>query len=189
MVHRIVVLCLLSAGLSLPAHAANQAPTISGTPASWVYVGSRYSFQPTGRDPEGATLRYEIFNKPSWAAFNASTGALSGTPQAVGLWNNITIRVTDGVNAGSALAFAIRATGRDNVAPVISGAPARSAAPGSAYSFTPSVSDANRDPLRFRIVNRPSWAAFDRLTGKLSGTPSTAHAGTYSNIVISVTDG
>ena len=189
MVHRIVVSCLLSVGLSVPAHAANQAPTISGTPASWVYVGSRYSFQPTGRDPEGATLRYEIFNKPSWAAFNTSTGVLSGTPQAVGLWNNIRIRVTDGVNAGAVLAFAIRATGRDNVAPVISGAPARSAAPGSAYSFTPSVSDANGDPLRFSITNLPSWAAFDMLTGKLSGTPSAASAGTYSNIVISVTDG
>lgn len=189
MVHRIVALCLLSVGLSLPAHAANQVPTISGKPASWVYLGERYSFKPSGRDPEGATLRYEIFNKPSWAAFNTSTGALSGTPQRVGLWNNIRIRVTDGVNASSVLAFAIRATGRDNVAPVISGAPARSAAPGSTYRFTPSVSDANGDPLRLSIANRPSWASFDTLTGKLSGTPSTANVGTYSNIVISVTDG
>ena len=67
MIHRITVLLLLGLGLglSVPAHAANLAPTISGAPASWVYVGSTYSFKPTARDPEGAKLTYQIFNKPA----------------------------------------------------------------------------------------------------------------------------
>lgn len=189
MIHRIAVLFLLSAGLSLPAYAANQPPTISGTAASWVYVGSPYSFRPTGRDPEGAKLTYQIFNKPSWANFNTSTGALSGTPSAVGLWRGIRVRVSDGVTTSSAIYFAIRATSRDNVPPVISGAPATSVAPGSAYRFTPSASDPNGDPLRFAISHKPSWASFDAASGQLSGTPSSASAGTYANIVISVTDG
>jgi hypothetical protein len=189
MIHRITVLLLLGLGLSVPAHAANLAPTISGTPASWVYVGSPYSFKPTGRDPEGAKLTYQIFNKPAWATFSTSTGVLSGTPQTVGLWNGIRIRASDGVNTSPAIWFSIRATSRDNVPPTISGAPATSVAPGAAYSFTPSASDANGDPLRFSISHKPAWASFDPATGKLSGTPSASNVGTYSNIVIAVTDG
>jgi hypothetical protein len=189
MFHRIIVVFLLGLGLSVPAHAANQAPTISGTAPTWVYVGSAYSFKPTGRDPEGAKLTYQIFNKPAWATFSSSTGALSGTPTTVGLWSGIRIRVSDGVNTSSAIWFAIRATSRDNVPPTISGAPATSVAPGAAYSFTPSASDANGDPLRFSISHKPAWASFDPATGRLWGTPGTSNVGTYTDIVISVTDG
>ena len=60
---------LFAVGVSAPAHAANQRPTISGTPSSWVYIGSQYSFKANGYDAEGATLRYTIQNKPSWASF------------------------------------------------------------------------------------------------------------------------
>jgi hypothetical protein len=189
MIHRFVVLFLLSVGLSVPAHAANQAPTISGTPATWVYVGSTYFFKPTGRDPEGAKLTYQIANKPSWATFSTSTGALTGTPSASGLWTGISIRASDGSITSSPLSFSIRATRRDNKPPVISGAPATSVAPGASYSFRPSASDPNGDPLRFSIANLPRWASFDRITGRLFGTPSAAQAGTYGNIVIAVTDG
>ena len=35
----------------------------------------------------------------------------------------------------------------------------------------------------------PSWAAFNKATGLLSGTPAYADAGVYSKIVISVSDG
>jgi hypothetical protein len=43
--------------------------------------------------------------------------------------------------------------------------------------------------LAFSISNKPSWATFSTATGALTGTPTTAQAGTYSNIVISVSDG
>ncbi|HKU40828.1 MAG TPA: Ig domain-containing protein, partial [Polyangiales bacterium] len=106
MIHRITASFLLSLCLSVPAHAANLAPTIAGKPDSWVYVGSPYYFKPTAKDPEGARLAYQIDNKPSWATFNTSTGVLSGTPTAVGLWNGIRIRVSDGMNTSSAISFA-----------------------------------------------------------------------------------
>jgi hypothetical protein len=41
--------------------------------------------------------------------------------------------------------------------------------------------------LTFSITNRPAWAAFSTTTGRLQGTPRPA--GTYSNIVIRVSDG
>jgi hypothetical protein len=60
---------------------------------------------------------------------------------------------------------------------------------GAAYSFTPAGSDADGNPLTFTIAGKPAWATFDTTSGKLSGTPSAADVGTYSNITISVSDG
>src|SRR5690606_30608197 len=76
-----------------------------------------------------------------------------------------------------------------NTAPTLSGRPATSVVAGSTYSFTPRANDADGDVLVFRIQNKPSWADFDTSTGRLTGTPDDSHVGTYSNIVISVTDG
>jgi hypothetical protein len=183
------VLILLSVGLTMPAHAANQRPTISGTPPTSVYVGSQYYFQAQGYDPEGAPLRYSIQNKPSWAIFATTTGVLSGTPTASGSWTNIRITVSDGTSTSRSLRFSISAIAPSNVAPVISGTPPTAVVAGSTYSFAPDASDANGDPLVFSIANRPAWASFDTLTGRLSGTPDAASVGIYPSVTICVSDG
>src|SRR5690348_10036972 len=74
-------------------------------------------------------------------------------------------------------------------APRISGTPATSVVVGQNYSFTPTASDADHNTLTFSVANKPSWAGFNSATGQLAGVPFAQHAGTYSNIVISVTDG
>jgi Putative Ig domain len=43
--------------------------------------------------------------------------------------------------------------------------------------------------LAFSVQNKPAWANFSIATGMLSGTPTSSQAGTYSNIVLSVSDG
>jgi hypothetical protein len=43
--------------------------------------------------------------------------------------------------------------------------------------------------LSFSSSNKPAWANFNIATGALTGTPSSAQVGTYSNISISVSDG
>ena len=165
------------------------APTISGSPAATVYVGSTYYFTPTARDADGQTLRFTIRNKPSWAYFSSTTGRLSGRPRSVGLWSNIQIRVSDGSSTASLPAFSVRAVSRYNSAPTISGTPATSVKAGVAYSFEPTAKDSNGDPLVFTIANKPSWASFSKTTGRLSGTPSSSHVGTTSGIVITASDG
>jgi hypothetical protein len=79
--------------------------------------------------------------------------------------------------------------GGTNQPPTISGAAATSVAAGQAYAFQPTASDPEGQTLTFSISGKPSWATFNTATGRLSGTPSAANAGTYSNIVISVSDG
>jgi hypothetical protein len=185
----VTALFLLAAGMTTTAHAANQPPTISSKPPSWVYVGSPYSFRPSVSDPDSTSLSFAIANKPTWASFSTSTGRLYGTPSAVGYWTNIRITVSDGTSTSALPAFALRATRRDNTAPVISGSPPTSVRVGSSYAFQPAASDAQSDPLNFSIANRPAWAKFDSSSGRLSGTPTAANVGTYANITIVVTDG
>ena len=76
-----------------------------------------------------------------------------------------------------------------NSVPVISGSPVRTVDAGTAYDFQAVASDADGDVLTFSIAGKPAWADFDTTTGRLSGTPADNDAGTYSNIVVAVTDG
>lgn len=83
--------------------------SIQGVPPAGVNYGSPYSFTPTVLAPAGAALAFSIQNKPAWAAFNSSNGALSGTPAAgdVGTDANIVISVSDGTASASLTAFSI----------------------------------------------------------------------------------
>jgi len=75
-----------------------------------------------------------------------------------------------------------------NRAPVLSGMPAGSALTNQSYNFQPTASDADGNELVFSIDGKPAWANFDTATGRLSGSPTPGDAGTYNNIVISVSD-
>jgi hypothetical protein len=169
----------------------NRAPTITGTPATSVTVGNTYTFTPVGSDPDGNSLRYSIQNQPAWASFSTTTGRLTGRPAAanVGTSARITISVSDGTATASLPSFTIQVNAQANRAPTISGSPLLSIAVGALYSFQPSASDPDGNPLTFTIQNRPSWATFNTSTGQLSGTPGVLDVLTFSNIIISVSDG
>ena len=171
----------------------NGAPTISGTPPTSVVAGSAYSFQPDASDPDGDTLTFSIENKPAWANFSTSSGRLSGTPTSahVGIYEDIVIRVSDGTTTVGLPPFSIEVTAaeEENRPPVISGNPPQSVLAGASYEFEPAASDPDGDPLTFSIQNKPAWADFDTQTGALTGTPDGGDVGTYSSIVISVSDG
>ncbi len=89
--------------------ATNQAPTISGTPATSVKVGDAYAFTPKANDADGDALTFSIANKPAWASFDSSTGALTGTPAAadVASYSGIVISVSDGKQSASLAALTI----------------------------------------------------------------------------------
>lgn len=164
--------------------------TISGTPPASVVANCAYSFTPTVTSGT-RVVTFAISNKPVWASFSVATGSLTGTPTSaqVGSYADIGISVTDGSTRVSLPFFTITVEAPANIAPVISGTPPTTVAAGSAYFFKPTASDANGDALSFSIVNKPVWAGFSATDGTLSGTPSSAQAGSYSGIAISVSDG
>lgn len=169
----------------------NEAPTIGGTPGTSATVGVAYSFTPDASDADGNPLTYAITNRPVWASFNTSTGVLSGTPGAsnIGTFANVLISVSDGRVAASLPAFTIVVADVPNTAPTISGTPPANVMVSTAYSFTPSASDADGDTLTYSITNKPSWASFSTSNGRVSGTPGATNLGTFANITISANDG
>ena len=178
--------------------ASNRAPSISGTPPATVMAGQSFSFSPSASDPDGDSLSFTIQNRPAWVtSFNQSTGQMAGTPDNsdVGVYQGITVTVTDGDLSTSLSPFSVEVDDPGsnppptNSAPTISGNPANSVLVGDDYAFTPSASDADGDNLSFSIQNRPSWASFNSNTGRLSGTPGAGDVGTYDNIRITVSDG
>lgn len=76
-----------------------------------------------------------------------------------------------------------------NRAPTISGTAPAAVNASSLYSFVPTAADADGDTLAFSIQNKPAWATFNTATGRLSGTPAASDVGSYSNIMIAVSDG
>jgi hypothetical protein len=106
------------------------------------------------------------------------------------------IAVSDGWKTATLPAFAIQvvasastATSTSLTPPTISGTPPTSDVAGSAYSFQPTASGPSGMTLSYSVQNKPSWANFSIASGLLSGTPSSTQTGTYSNIVVSVSDG
>ncbi len=99
----------------------NDAPKIISEAVTLVRLGNDYAFDPTGFDPDlqsgynlpiinpSENLTYSIENMPKWAHFDAETGRLYGVPTDkrsiaeggdVGVWENVTITVTDAGIAG-----------------------------------------------------------------------------------------
>ena len=90
-----------------PGGSSNNAPTISGTALTATTVSTPYSFAPSASDADGDQLTFQIQNKPAWATFNTTTGALGGTPSAAGTHTNIIISVSDGKASATLTAFTI----------------------------------------------------------------------------------
>ena len=182
----------IAARAAPPAPPAGSAPpTLSGTPPSTVAAGTAYSFAPLANDPDSTTLSFSIANKPAWASFSSVTGVLQGTPARTqtGTYAGIVIRVSDGTTQVALPAFTIQVTAAPNTPPTITGTPGTTATAGTAYSFTPSAADIDGQALAFSIAGKPAWATFSTATGSLTGTPAAANMGTFSGIVISVSDG
>jgi hypothetical protein len=96
---------------------------------------------------------------------------------------------TESPAAGNQPQTGVNSPAANNVAPTISGTPATAAQAGAQYVFQPSAVDANGDKLTFSVTNKPAWAGFDSLTGRLSGIAAASQAGSQPGIVINVTDG
>jgi hypothetical protein len=60
---------------------------------------------------------------------------------------------------------------------------------GTEYVFSPDANDPDGDQLTFSVQGLPGWAEFDSASGVLRGTPTSGDVGSYTNIVISVSDG
>ena len=110
-----------SASVLVTVLVVNDAPVISGTPATEVAEDAGYSFTPTVSDIDAMdTATFKIVNQPSWASFDTATGALTGSPENknVGTTSDIVITVSDSADAEASLAAFSITVSNTNDAPV-----------------------------------------------------------------------
>ena len=163
-------------------------PTLSGTPDGQVRPTFAYGFVPEVSGGCG-TLTYSIANKPAWASFDVTTGALTGTPTGAdtGTTSDIVITVADDNTATSDVGpFAIEVLAACTD-PVLSGTPGTTAVSGTGYSFTPTFTGGCDGAVTFSTTGQPGWLTLNETTGELTGTPRDVHVGLTSDITLTAT--
>lgn len=87
----------------------NAPPTISATTVENAEVGATFDLQPVASDPDGDELQFSAANLPTWAALDATSGRISGTPGPtdVGVYESITITVADAAHQVATPPFSI----------------------------------------------------------------------------------
>jgi hypothetical protein len=166
----------------------NNAPKIAGTAQTSATAGQAYQFKPTATDADQDAVTFTITNKPAWAAFNATSGALTGTPAAtdVGTYSGITIAATDGKSATGLPPFAITVAAATAATKSVSLAwtPPTQNADGSTLTdlsgytihygttsknYTQSVSLTNAGLTRYQLDSVPSGTIYIAMTAVNTG--------------------
>jgi len=155
--------------------------TLIGAPSAIATVGTAYSatFSTSGGTGNNT---WTVLAGTLPTGLRLSNGAITGTPTATGTWSNIVVRVTDsdGRTKDSAQ-FSI--TVSDPL--IVAGDPATIATTGVGYSATFSASGGSGGK-NWAIVSGSLPTGLSLSNATIVGTPSAA--GTWSNIVIQVTD-
>src|SRR5690606_25379922 len=140
-----------------------------------VFKGVRGSAAVTWSSDRGASGSAAFMGKNAYVA--------AGIPLALEA-NALTFTGTDKSGASYSATLVVQREGATadaeeaaNQPPEISGDPPASVLAGEAYSFQPEASDPDGDAVGFSIRGKPSWASFDTLTGRLSGTPDGSDVG------------
>jgi hypothetical protein len=186
----------------------NAQPVITSTAVTTVDEDSAYSYALTATDAEGTDVTLSVtvdgsaIAEDSWLSFSNNT--LSGTPENgdVGTYSVVvTAQDEDGQSSEQAFTLTVANT---NDAPVLDVTPVTTAAQGSEYSLTFSVTDVdvgdetdgsltvNGVDLLADDYDGSSWLTFTdngNDTFTLTGTPTIDEAGTTQSIVITASDG
>lgn len=183
-----------------PLLAANRITVTEGTTAA--LSDSNISYADPDSDPITFNVsnvthgQFELVSNPgtpitSFTQQDVTLGKIAFAHDGTESAPTYSLTATDGSHPTGPDAGEITYFGTDDHAPLISGTPATTVQERSAYSFTPTASDADvgiGGDLTFTITNMPIWATFNTTTGQLSGTPPRGTAGNYTGIVIGVSD-
>jgi titin len=150
-------------------------PSITSSPLSGAEVNVPYSATPTISGGTGP-YTWSVINGslPTGLTVNSSTGAITGTPSAIGPYA-FTLLVTDALTGTSSQAESVSVV----AGPSISSTAFGDGEVGVAYSATPSVSGTT-GPYAWSVTNGilPIGLTINPVTGTVTGTPGAI--GTYS---------
>ncbi len=168
----------------------NRVPVITTTDAIlYATEDSEFSYNVDADDEGLGITTYRLLVHPDWLTLsNASSGALSGTPDnsQVTTGDSLVMEFSDG-NGGKDTLFALVAV--NNTAPVFPAQSDTSATEGSFFALDLNCSDEGQGKMTYVSTGSlPDWLTLNDSTGILSGTPANKNV-TATTITIRVHDG
>ena len=174
--------------LQVLANLPNQPPYIVSTPVPSARMGVPYSYAAEAVDPEFEALVWSLPVSPAGMTVDPVSGVIDWVPNASHPAEvPVTLQVSDPHGAVATQDFVIRLRAA-NSAPVISANPPTSVRVGEFYSTRILASDADSDPLQFRLLQGPPGMTLHASMGWLHWATSGSAPGTYP-IELEVTDG
>jgi parallel beta-helix repeat protein len=180
--------------------AGNTTPTVTGKhPFSYTVDASAFVGLDSGTLSYQATLE-DGSSLPSWLTFDSATRTFSGTPSNFNTGTfTVSLAASDGKGGSARKTFTLTVEAAPNTAPgfdVTQAAPDLAIREDTPFSYTVNASafvDPDGDSLSYQATledgsSLPSWLTFDPITRTLSGTPTSADAGTFT-VSITASDG
>ena len=172
--------------VSVTVAAVNDAPVILSTAPTSATEGVEYRYAVDADDVDGPTLAYSLATAPAGMQISES-GLITWTPADGISTANVIVAVSDGSGSGSVTQSFTIAVTDVNDAPVITSVAPTSVVLGEEYTYTPSATDAENDPLTWSLTQKPAGMTINATTGAISWTP--AEAGSSGTVRLVANDG
>jgi len=166
----------------------NRNPTITSSPITTGREGILYTYDVNATDPDGDTLTFSLTSTIAGMSINSNTGVITWSPSSSQTGpNQVTVQVSDGNGGTATQSFTLTISA--NNPPVLNSIGNKAVNEGVLLQFPISGSDSDGDALTFSTGPLPLGATFNPTTKTFSWTPTFLQAGTFPNIIFSVTDG
>ena len=190
-----IVLTPTCQDVAVTVNEVNQLPALTTILAKAINEGEDLSFtvEASDEDLPAQPLSFSLVDAPNGAIIDAGTGAFTWTPtEAQGPQEHtIKICVSDGTVETPTCQEVAVTVNEVNLMPTLTTIPAKAVNEGEALSFTVAASDEDlpAQELTFSLVDIPTGACIDAITGAFSWTPSEDQGPQYHTVKVCVSDG
>jgi len=150
--------------------------------------GNNYLYPVRAVDADGDPLTYSLVESPVGAAIDATSGRITWTPPAAGVYRFV-VRADDGRGGRDSQEYdVIVTTGAPNEPPTITSAAPEQATGNLPFDYPVTAIDPDGDRLSYFLTQAPAGMAIDGDTGLVMWTPTTQQIGTHE-VTVRVLDG
>jgi hypothetical protein len=136
-------------------------------------IGDNVSLQIVASDFSGEVLIFSASGLPAGLSLNSSTGLISGTLAAAGIYNT-TITVEDGLGGSASAAFTWSVSGTTNSVPAVANPGDQRGVVGQSANLQIQAYDIDGDTLSYSATGLPAGLSISAATGRISGVYSSS---------------